>query len=57
MSNTVKFPDPELHAAAILEAVGGNYQVALDFIEMYRENYGDRYARRLAALLTPAGKC
>lgn len=52
-----RFPDPQEHAVAILEAVKGNYQIALDCMELYRQEYGDRYARRLAALLTPAGEC
>ncbi len=57
MSNTAKFPDPERHAAAILEAVEGNYQIALEFMGMYVTEYGEHYAARLAAFLTPAGEC
>lgn len=49
--------DPIEHAEAILEAVEGEYQIALDCLDLYRQEYGDAYARRLEALLTPAGEC
>jgi len=49
------FPDPQDHAEAILEAVKGNYQLALNCMELYRQEFGETYARRLAALLTPQG--
>jgi hypothetical protein len=51
------FPDPAEHAAGILEAVEGRYEIALEFMGMYREEYGAEYARQLAALLRPAGEC
>lgn len=54
---TPTFPDPEEHAAAILEALGGDYQRALDYLPVYRNEFGETYARRLAALLAPQGEC
>lgn len=54
---SLEFPSPKEHAAAILEAVEGEYQIALDCIDLYRQEYGETYARRLEALLTPAGEC
>ena len=54
---TATFPDPEEHAAAILEALQGDYQKALDYLPVYRNEFGEEYARRLAALLTQAGEC
>jgi hypothetical protein len=30
---------------------------AVDRMELYRQEYGERYALRLAAFLTPAGDC
>jgi hypothetical protein len=54
---TPTFPDPEEHAVAILEALKGDYQKALDYLPMYRDEFGETYARRLAVLLTPAGEC
>ncbi|MBZ5615899.1 MAG: hypothetical protein LAO23_17980 [Acidobacteriia bacterium] len=54
---TPTFPDPEEHAAAILEALGGNYQKALEWLPVYRDEFGETYARRLATLLTPQGEC
>ncbi len=51
------FPDPEEHAVAILEALQGDYQKALEYLPVYRDEFGETYARRLAALLRPAGEC
>ncbi len=50
---TPTFPNPEEHAAAILEALQGDYRKALDYLPVYRDEFGETYARRLAALLTP----
>jgi len=52
-----QFPDPQRHAIAILEALEGDYQIALEHMAVYREEYGERYARQLEALLTSAGEC
>lgn len=54
---TPTFPDPEEHAAAILEALKGDYQKALEYLPVYRDEFGENYARRLATLLTPQGQC
>jgi hypothetical protein len=54
---TPTFPDPEEHAAAILEALHGDYQRALDYLPVYRDEFGETYARRLAAFLAPQGEC
>jgi hypothetical protein len=51
------FPAAEEHAAAILEALEGDYQTALEYMPVYRDEFGETYARRLAALLTPQGEC
>ncbi len=51
------FPDPEEHAAAILEALKGDYQKALEYMPVYRDEFGEIYARRLAMFLTPQGEC
>ena len=53
---TPTFPDPEEHAAVILEALKGNYQKALEYLPVYRDEFGEIYARRLAMMLTPAGR-
>jgi len=54
---TPSFPDPEEHAAAILEALKGDYRKALEWLPVYRDEFGETYVCRLAALLTPAGEC
>ncbi len=51
------FPEPEEHAAAILEALHGDYQQALGYMAVYRDEFGENYARRLAAFLMPQGEC
>jgi hypothetical protein len=51
------FPAAEEHAAAILEALEGDYQTALEYMAVYRDEFGENYARRLATLLTPQGEC
>jgi hypothetical protein len=51
------FPDPAEHVYAILEALEGDYQIALEHMDIFRKEFGDSYARRLTVLLTPAGKC
>jgi len=51
------FPDPEEHAAAILEALKGDYRKALEYLPVYRDEFGETYASRLATFLTPAGEC
>jgi hypothetical protein len=51
------FPDPAEHAEAILEALKGDYQKALEYMPVYRDEFGETYARRLAAFLTPQGEC
>jgi len=56
VSTQTTFPDPQEHAYVILLAVEGDYQIALDCMELYRQEYGERYARRLAAFLRPAGR-
>lgn len=47
--------DPVEHAACILTALNGNYQLALDNIEVYATFYGLDYAMRLAFCLKPGG--
>jgi hypothetical protein len=54
---TPSFHDPEEHAAAILEALHGDYQKALEWLPVYRDEFGEDYTRRLAAFLTPRGEC
>jgi hypothetical protein len=54
---TPTFPDPEEHAVAILEALKGDYRKALDYLPVYRDEFGENYASRLARFLTPAGEC
>ena len=56
-NDTPSFPDPADHAYAILEALAGDYQTALDFMAMYEHEYGEDYAHRLATFLRPAGEC
>jgi hypothetical protein len=51
------FPDPAEHAIAILEALEGDYQTALEFMGAYVQEYGEAYAHQLARLLRPAGEC
>jgi hypothetical protein len=50
-------PDPEEHVYAILDAFEGDYRTALEHMDVFREEFGDSYARRLSVLLTPAGEC
>lgn len=57
MMNTSTREQLEEHAAVILEAVDGDYQSALDYLEALRPQLGENYTRLLAALLTPAGRC
>jgi hypothetical protein len=38
---TPTFPDPKEHAAAILEALQGDYQRALDYLPVYRDEFGE----------------
>jgi len=35
------FPYPEEHAAALLEALGGNCQKALEYMPVYRDEFGE----------------
>lgn len=50
-------PYPAEHVYAILEALEGDYRMALEYMDVFRKEFGDSYARRLTALLTPAGEC
>jgi hypothetical protein len=50
------FPDPQEHAAAILEALKGDYRQALEYLPVYRDEFGETYARQLATFLTPQGR-
>jgi hypothetical protein len=54
---TPTFPDPAEHAAVILEALKGDYRKALEWLPVYRNEFGEIYARRLAVFLQPAGEC
>ena len=54
---TANFLAAEEHTAATLEALEGDYQTALEYMPVYRDEFGEIYARRLAALLTPQGEC
>jgi len=50
----MEFPDAEEHARAILEAVKGDYQTALERIPVLRLfGFAEEYCRRLEILLTP----
>jgi len=48
--------DPQAIRSGRVGFLVGEYQIALEFMGMYREEYGQNYVRRLAALLTPQGE-
>jgi hypothetical protein len=48
--------NPAEHAAAILEALDGDYQLAQELSYLIRLTYGNEYTDRLIAFLTPKGQ-
>lgn len=49
------FPNAEFHAGIILDAVQGDYEMALEMIPSWVAVYGADYCQRLEACLTPKG--
>ncbi len=50
------FPDAREHAMLILEAVHGDYRLALEHLPAFHDEFGLNYCRRLEWLLSPKGE-
>jgi hypothetical protein len=56
MHRSNAFPDAAEHATVILLALEGDYQTALEWMDVYIAEYGEAYAQRLAACLRSQGE-